>query len=97
MQIITETNVGLSENFFLTLRSITLKFFKGIDKLIRCMVKEITGLPTDVLDAILYPPRKLIGLRILKPQWEVFLQNINICKCILYIDNPHIVATRNFW
>ncbi|KAJ4441109.1 hypothetical protein ANN_10959 [Periplaneta americana] len=68
------------------------KFLDDADKLIKSA--EVLNLPTDILDAMIYSPRKYKGLGIFRTKWKVLLQQINALRCLQKSQNPYIIQTR---
>ena len=78
------------------LYKITKTTLKEIDTLIRGCVKNISCLPADTPNAMLYSPRKYRGLAIVRASWEVNLQHINIAQKLERINDPLLHLCRNF-
>lgn len=71
-------------------------FLKDIDTLIRGCMKNISCLPSDTLNSMLYSERKYRGLGIVCADWEAYLQHINIAQKLGKIDDPLLQSCRDF-
>lgn len=71
-------------------------FLKDSDTLIRGCVKNISCLPSDTPNSMLYSERKYRGLGIVCATWEAHLQHINIAQRLEKFDDPLLQFCRDF-
>ena len=75
-------------------RKIPKFFLEALDSSIRATVKGVIGLPEHQCpDTMIYAPRNLRGLGILRASWEVPLQHFAIAKKLAAVRDPlfHVV------
>ncbi|KAJ4449357.1 hypothetical protein ANN_00755 [Periplaneta americana] len=70
-------------------------FLKDLDKVIRSAVKEMTSLPEDTPNDMLYSSKKVRGLGLIKAEWEANIQHFNICKRLSQVSDDHLLLVRN--
>ena len=70
-------------------------FLIDADKMIRCTLKEILQLPSDLPDSMIYSQCKFKGFGLFRSQWEAQLQQINSLRILHRHSNPYVTATRD--
>ena len=78
------------------LNKIPSSFLNDIDILLRSCLKEIINLPHDCPNAMLYAPRKVRGLGLVRAEWEASLLHFNIARQLLKVNDIHLHSSRDF-
>ena len=63
--------------------------------MIRCTLKEIFQLPSDLADNMIYSRCKFKGLGLFRSQWAAQFRQINYLRILHRHSNPYVTSTRD--